>query len=81
MIVFHNNRIIMLAVYASAQMGGGFLLTSFNAISKTVVRVFDSNVIEVNLCNLMFYFLFVPANFIVVKSVDKFGLKVCVIHL
>lgn len=71
----------MLITYALALIGSGFLITSFNTISKTVVTIFDTNVISVNGCNLMFYFMFVPANFIIVKLIDIFGFKFCVISL
>lgn len=62
-------------------MAGGFLITGFNAIGKTVVDVFDTHVLTVNLCNLMFYFLFVPGNFVVVKVVDRIGMRYSVISL
>ena len=75
------NRIVIITVYALALMAGGFLITAFNAIGKTVIEIFDTYVLTVNLCNLMFYFLFVPANFIVVKCVDKFGMRYSVNYL
>lgn len=61
-----------------ALMASGFLITSFNVIGQTLVVLFNTHPLAITLANLLFSFAFVPGNFVVVKCLDKFGLRFCV---
>lgn len=66
--------------YALALMGSGFLITSFITIARTIVAIFNTHPILITLTNLIFCFVFLPGNFIVVYCLDKFGMRFCVPH-
>jgi hypothetical protein len=59
-------------------IGTGFPITGFTSIATEIVRIFDTHDLTVNMCMLIFYFMYVPMNFIVVKTIEKLGLRACV---
>jgi hypothetical protein len=56
-------------------IGTGFPITGFTSVATQIVSMFDTHPLTVNMCMLIFYFMYVPMNLVVVKSIEKLGLR------
>jgi len=60
-------------------LSNGFLMVGFSPISTTVAITYNCPQIVVDAQVLMFLFMFIPANFLVIKVLDKYGLRACLL--
>ena len=62
-------------------MANGFIMVGFSPIADMVARYFSCDSMLVQIQTLIFLICFVPGNFIVIKVLAKYGLRICVLIL
>ena len=69
----------MLAIFCVNLIGSGFAMVGFASVSPIIIEVYDTSPLVVNACFLVFLASFVPMNFVVMWSTEKYGLRANVI--
>ena len=59
-------------------MASGFLMVGFSPIADIISSVYGCDTVVVEAMTLLFLIGFIPGNFIVIGTLDKYGLRTCV---
>lgn len=71
-------RWVILTFFATSLIASGFCMVGFSPVGAVLAEIYEAPAILVNLCVLLYLIAFLPANFIVIKVLDVYGIRTCV---
>eukprot|EP00347_Sterkiella_histriomuscorum_P012556 403368114 len=65
--------------FTTALLSNGFIMVGFSPVSSNIAAIYNCQQIIVDLQCLLFLIMFIPANFLVIKVLDLYGLRACLL--
>ncbi len=72
-------RWVLLSCFSLALAGSGFCMVGFSAVATVLVSIYDTSDFMLSFCVLIYLILYVPANFVVMFLLNKYGVRVTLI--